>query len=102
MSVAQLIRLISATDTPMRDRTLQTMFPDGDDEPLVRDFKLHPKGRSKMIEIAVERSDLARIRKDPLVNASDYISVVIRDSNSTPHAVNNAVKVGISPRNYTD
>ena len=71
VSVAQLIRLVSSGDSSIRSATLLTMFPEGVDESLVQDFRLHPKGRTKMIAMAVQGVDDTNSRKEELINASE-------------------------------
>lgn len=71
VSVAQLIRLVSSGDSSIRSATLLTMFPGGVEERLVQDFRLHPKGRTKMIALAVQGVDETSSRKEELINASE-------------------------------
>ncbi|GAQ92443.1 hypothetical protein KFL_010150010, partial [Klebsormidium nitens] len=72
VSVAQLIRLVSSGDSSIRSATLLTMFPGGVEERLVQDFRLHPKGRTKMIALAVQGADDTNSRKEELINAKFF------------------------------
>jgi hypothetical protein len=67
----QFIRLVTSTSS-MRNMTLRTMFVEGENDPLVQDFKCDPRGRTKMITIAVENITSTAIQKEANINASKY------------------------------
>jgi hypothetical protein len=67
----QFIRLVTSTSS-MRNMTLRTMFVEGENDPLVLDFRCDPRGRTKMITIAVENINSTDILKEGNINASKY------------------------------